>query len=80
LSQSFVGRLSIQDAVGAFEVVEVLPFLELVVEELGVVDHDAFEHSVELLGIDAMRALDLAVEAWCGRSDVDVADAVTASR
>ena len=38
---------------GAVEVVEVLPFLEFVVEELGVVDHDAFEHSVELFLVDA---------------------------
>jgi hypothetical protein len=34
--------------VGAVEVVEVLPFLELVVEELGVVDDDAVERAVEL--------------------------------
>jgi hypothetical protein len=45
------------------------------IEEFGVVDHDAVEHSVELLGIDAVRALHLPVQAWCGRLDVDVADA-----
>jgi hypothetical protein len=39
-------------------VVEVLPFLELVVEHLGVVDHDPLEEAVELLGVDAMRAFD----------------------
>jgi hypothetical protein len=40
--------------VWSVEVVEILPFLELVVEELGVVDDDPVEHSVELLGIDAV--------------------------
>jgi hypothetical protein len=67
--------LSIETAVGAVEVVEVFPLLELVVEELGVVDHDAVEHPVELLGIDAVGALDFAVRAWCSGLDVDVADA-----
>jgi len=61
--------------VGAVEVVEVLPLLELVVEELGVVDHDAVEHSVELFGVDAVGSLDLAVEPGGGGADVDVADA-----
>jgi hypothetical protein len=39
-------------------VVEVLPFLELLVEEVRVIDHDAAEETVELLGIDPVRALD----------------------
>jgi hypothetical protein len=43
-------------------VVEGFPFLELVVEDLGVVDHDAVEQAVELLGVDAVGALDFAVE------------------
>ncbi len=60
---------------GTVEVVEVLPFLKLVVEELGVVDDDAVEHAVELFGVDAVGAFDLPVEPWCGRLDVDVADA-----
>ena len=34
---------------GVVEVVVVLPLLELVVEQVGVVDDDAFEHAVELL-------------------------------
>jgi hypothetical protein len=34
------------------EVVEVLPLLEPVVEQLGVVDHHPLEHPVELLLID----------------------------
>ena len=36
------------------EVVKVLPFLESLVEELGVVDHDAIQLSVELLIVDAV--------------------------
>jgi hypothetical protein len=39
-------------------VVAVLPLAQLVVEDLGVVDHHAFEHPVELLGVDAVGALD----------------------
>ena len=38
-------------------VVEVLPFLEPVVEQLSVVDDDAFELAVELLGVDPVGAL-----------------------
>ena len=60
---------------GAVEVVEVLPFLELVVEELGVVDDDAVEHPVELFGVDPVGSLHLSVEPRCGGLDVDVADA-----
>jgi len=36
-------------------VVEVLPFLEFVVEQLGVVGEDALELAVELLSVDAGR-------------------------
>ena len=57
------------------EVVEVLPLLEAVVEQVGVVDHDALEHPVELLLVDPMGTLDLAVEPRSRRLDVDVADA-----
>jgi len=35
-------------------VVEVLPFGEFVVEDLGVVDEDAFELAVELLAVDGL--------------------------
>jgi hypothetical protein len=62
--------------VGSVEVVEVLPFLELGVEDVGVVDDDAVvEHSVELFGVDAVRSFDLAVEPWGGRLDVGVSNA-----
>jgi hypothetical protein len=40
----------------------VLPLLELVVDQLGVVDDDALELAVELLPVDAMRSLYLAVQ------------------
>lgn len=37
---------------------------------VGVVDHDAVEHSVEPLGVDAVGSLDFAVEPRCGGSEV----------
>jgi len=61
LLESFIGGLAVQAAVGSVVVGEVLPLAELVVEELGVVDREPVQEAVELLGIDAMRALDLAV-------------------
>ena len=39
------------------------PSRELVVEQFGAVDDDAVEEQAELLGVDAVGALDLAVEA-----------------
>jgi hypothetical protein len=51
LSLVFVDRkggLSIEAAVGSVEVVEIAPLLQLVVEQLGVVDHDTVEHPLEL--------------------------------
>ena len=56
-------------------VVVVLPFLELVVEQARVVDHDAVQESVELFGVDAVGAFDLAVEPRGAGFDVDVVDA-----
>jgi hypothetical protein len=67
--------LAAEAAVGSVVVVEVLPFLKLVVEELGVVDDDSVEHAIELFGVDAVRPLDFAVESGGGRFDIDVADA-----
>ena len=60
---------------GAAEVVEVLPLLELLVEEAGVVDDDALEESVELLLVDPVGSLDFPVQTRRGRADVEVADA-----
>jgi hypothetical protein len=56
-------------------VVVVLPFLELGVEDADVVDGDSVEEAVELLGVDAVRSLDLSVQAWSAGLDVDVVDA-----
>lgn len=47
---------------GSDEVVEVLPLLEFVVEELGVVDDYAVEQLVEFLGVDAVGSPYFAVE------------------
>jgi hypothetical protein len=60
---------------GPVVVVEVLPLAQLVVEELGVVDHDPVQEPVELLGVDAVGALDLAVEPRGAGLDVDMANA-----
>jgi hypothetical protein len=67
--------LAAEAAVGSVVVVEVLPFLELVVEEPGVVDDDSVEHPIELFGVDAVGPFDFAVESGGGRFDVDMADA-----
>src|SRR5215211_8779499 len=76
LLESFIGGLAAQAAVGPVVVVEVLPLAQLVVEDLGVVDHHPVQQLVELLSIDAMRALDLAVQPRRPRLDVVVADAL----
>ena len=61
---------------GAMVVVEVLPFGELVVEQLGVVDHDAVQEAVELLGVDPVAALHHPVQPrGCGL-DIAVPDAL----
>ena len=75
LQQAFVGCLAAEAAMGPIVVVEVLPFLELVVEQLGVVDDDALELPVELLAVDPVGSLDLAVQPRGGGLDVDVPDA-----
>ena len=73
--ESFIGCLAVEAAVGSVVVGEVLPLAELVVEELGVVDREPVQEAVELFGIDAVGALDLAVEPWGSGSDVAMADA-----
>ena len=56
-------------------IVVVLPFFELLIEEVNVVSNPvAIEELVELLVVDAMGSFDLAVQVWCPRPDVDVAD------
>jgi len=46
--------LAAQGSVPAIEIVQVLPFLELGGEQPGVVEHDAIEEPVELVGVDPM--------------------------
>src|SRR5829696_4881030 len=79
LLESLIGRLAVQAAVWPVIVVEVLPLAQLVVEELGVVDHHPVQQAVELLDIDAMGALDLAVESRGAGLDVDMADALSST-
>jgi hypothetical protein len=75
LLESLIRRLAAQTAVGPVVVVEVLPFLELVAVDLGVVDDHAVEQPVELLGVDAVRPLHFAIQPWGAGLDVDVAGA-----
>jgi hypothetical protein len=53
LLEAFVGGLAAEGARGAMVVVVVLPLLELVVEDAGVIDNDALEHAVELFVVAA---------------------------
>jgi len=58
LAEALVGCLAAERAVRAMVVVVVLPLLQFVGEQAGVVDHLAFEEPVELFGVDAVvRAL-----------------------
>ena len=59
----------------AVVVVVVLPLLQLLGEEVGVVDDLALEEPVELFGVDAVGSLDLAVQSRCAGFDLDVVDA-----
>ena len=56
-------------------VVVVLPLLQTVGEQVGVVDHLAFEESVELLGVDPVGTLHFSVQSGCSGFDLDVVDA-----
>jgi len=53
----------------------VLPLLQLLGEEVGVVDDLAFAESVEFLRVDAVGSLHFAVQPGCPRFDLDVVDA-----
>lgn len=55
LAKSLIRRLAVESAVWPVVVVVVLPLFEFRVEDVHVVDHDAVEQAVELLGVDAMR-------------------------
>lgn len=57
-------------------VVVVLPLLEFVGKQAGVVDDLAFQEPVELLSVDAVAALHLPVQPRGAGADVDVVDAL----
>ena len=59
---------------GSGEIVEALPFVELGVEEFGVIDNLAGQQPIELFVVDAVRALDFGVEPRRRWPDVDVLD------
>jgi hypothetical protein len=61
--------------VRAVVVVVVLPLLQLVGEQAGVVDDLAFEEPVELFRVDAVGSLDLAVQPRGAGFDANVVDA-----
>lgn len=54
LSESLIGCLAIEAAVRTVIVVVVLSLFEFGVEDVDVVDDDAIEQPVELLGVDAV--------------------------
>ena len=56
------------------EVVEGLPLLEPVVEQLGVADDHTLELAVELLLVDPVGPLDLSVQSRGPGLDADVTD------
>jgi hypothetical protein len=75
LAEAFVGRLAVQSAVRTVVVVVVLPLLQTVGEQVGVVDDLALEEPVELLGVDPVGSLHFPIEPGCAGFDADVVDA-----
>ena len=67
--------MAAESAVRAMVVVLVLPLLQFVGEQAGVLDDLAFEEPVELLGVDAVGSLHFAVEPRRPRFDLDMVDA-----
>jgi hypothetical protein len=75
LAEALVGCLAAESAVRAVVVVVILPLLQLVGEQAGVVNHLALEEPVELFGVDAVGSFHLAVEPRRPRFDLDMVDA-----
>ena len=67
--------MAAESAVRVMVVVVVLPLLQLVGEQAGVVDDLAFEEPVELLGVDPVGSLHFAVQSRCPGFDLDVVNA-----
>jgi hypothetical protein len=61
--------------VGPVVVVVVLPLLQLLGEQVGVVDDVALEEPVELFGVDSVGSFHFAVQPWGSEFDADVVDA-----
>jgi hypothetical protein len=60
---------------GPVVILIVLPFAKFVVEQVDIIaDAVLVEELVKLLLVDAVRTFDLAIQTWCFRTDVDVAD------
>jgi hypothetical protein len=76
LPEAFVGCLAVQSAMRTVVVVVVLPLLQLLGEDVGVVDDLAGEEPVELLGVDPVGSFYLAVQPGRSGFDADVVDEV----
>ena len=74
MSQALIGAVSTQGGVRAFIVVEVLPFLQLVVEATYIFDHHTRDQTVEFLLIDAVRTFDFTIKTRCSGLDINVVD------
>jgi hypothetical protein len=75
LAEALVGCLAAEGAVRAMVVVVVLPLLQFVGEQAGVVDDLAFEEPVELFGVDAVGSFHFAVQPRRPGFDLDMVDA-----
>jgi len=73
--EPFVGRLAVERPVRPVVIVVVLPLPQLLVEQVNVVgDAVLVQELIELLVVDAVRSLHLAVQMRCSRPDVEMAD------
>lgn len=72
--EAFVGCLPTEGSAGTVIDVAVLPLLQLLGEQPGLVDDLPLEETRERLAVDALRGLHFAVEPWYSRLDVDTAD------
>ena len=66
--------MAVQSAMRTVVVVIVLPLFQTVGEQVGVVDDLPFEEPVELLGVDPVGSLHLAIQPRCPGFDADVVD------
>jgi len=57
-------------------IIEVLPFLELFIKYICVIDDHAFEHSIKLIVIDPMTSFDFTIEPRPTRFNIDMLDSL----